>query len=135
MGCVAADDRCCGLAGQIPREQTHTGDADYFTRLKVETRFGQRVASIDPAAKTIKTTSDEELVYDNLLIATGARPLDLPVDGGDLPGVTPKWSLAHIEKGLEILERQPHPRVALVALAFYRTWTGYCGASHATYER
>ena len=106
------------LAGQIPREQTHTGDADYFKRLKVETKFGQRVASIDRAAKSVTTDAGETLDYDNLLLATGSRPLDLPVDGANLPGVTPKWSLAHVEKGLEILDGKQNPRVVLVGAGF-----------------
>ena len=39
------------LAGSIPEAQTHTGDAAYFTRLKVTTRFGVRVVAIDPQAQ------------------------------------------------------------------------------------
>ena len=106
------------LCGQIPREQTFTGDGDYFKRLNVETKFGDRVAEINAASKTVKTAAGEELSYDNLLIATGSRPLDLPVDGADLPGVTPKWSLAHVEKGLEILDGKANPRVVLVGAGF-----------------
>ena len=38
------------LAGKIPPEQTHTGDAAHFQKLGVDTRFGLRVASIDANA-------------------------------------------------------------------------------------
>ena len=106
------------LSGQIPREQTYTGDVAYFNQLKIAARFGDRVTSIDPAAKSIKTSSNDELSYDNLLIATGSSPLELPIDGGDLSGVTPKWSLAHVEKGLEILDGKSNPRVTLVGAGF-----------------
>ena len=41
------------LAGAIPEVQTHTGDAAYFTRLKVATRFGDRVVAIDPQGRTV----------------------------------------------------------------------------------
>ena len=41
------------LAGSIPEAHTHTGDAAYFTRLKVATRFGVRVAAVDPQRKTV----------------------------------------------------------------------------------
>lgn len=106
------------LAGQISREQTHTGDADYFKRLNVDTKFGQRVTEINAGAKMVTTDGGETLTYDNLLIATGSRPLDLPVDGGDLNGVTPKWSLAHVEQGLKVLEGKSNPRVVLVGAGF-----------------
>lgn len=106
------------LAGQIPREQTHTGNGDYFQRLGVTTRFGERVAAIDAAAKSVTTDGGETLTYDNLLIATGSRPMDLPVAGADLPGVTPKWSLAHVEAGLKVLEGKSNPRVVLVGAGF-----------------
>lgn len=106
------------LSGQIAREQTYTGDDAYFQRLKVDTRFGERVASVDAAAKSLKISTGDELTYEKLLIATGSSPMKIPVDGADLAGVTPKWSLAHIEKGLEILDGKPNPRVVLVGAGF-----------------
>jgi len=36
------------LCGNIPREQTYTGDDAYFKKLGVETRFGVRVDRVDP---------------------------------------------------------------------------------------
>ena len=49
------------LSGQIKREQTHTGDEAYFERLNVETRFGERVASINAANKKVTTSGGDEL--------------------------------------------------------------------------
>ena len=106
------------LSGQITREQTYTGDADYFARLNVDTKFGTRATAIDRAAKSVTTSSGEALHYDNLLLATGSSPLSLPVRGGDLPGVTPKWSLADIERGRAILDGKSQPRVVLVGAGF-----------------
>ena len=106
------------LSGQISREQTYTGDADYFQRLNVQTKFGQRVTSLDTSARTVATDAGETLTYDNLLIATGSRPMDLPVSGADLPGVTPKWSLADVERGLALLDGKTNPRVVLVGAGF-----------------
>lgn len=106
------------LSGQIPREQTYTGDDSYFQRLQVATKFGQRVAAIDRTAKSVTTEAGETITYDRLLLATGSTPLKLPVDGSNLPGVTPKWNLRHIEAGLEILKKKPQPRVVLVGAGF-----------------
>lgn len=106
------------LSGQIPREQTQTGDSNYFERLGVETRFGDRVAAVDAGHCTIRTESGEQLSYDNLLIATGSSPVGLPVDGGDLPGVIPQWTTSHVQQARAILDEKPNARVVLVGAGF-----------------
>jgi NAD(P)H-nitrite reductase large subunit len=110
------------LAGSIPEAHTHTGDAAYFKRLKVTTRFGVRVAAIDPRAKTVTLGDGSKLDFDNLLIATGSSPLRAPIPGTDLPGVEPLWSLAHTDRVLKYAESlQPAgrtPRVVLVGAGF-----------------
>jgi NAD(P)H-nitrite reductase large subunit len=62
------------LAGSIPEAQTHTGDAAYFARLGVATRFGVRVVSIDPPGRTLALSDASTLGFDDLLIATGSSP-------------------------------------------------------------
>ena len=110
------------LAGNIPEAHTHTGDADYFTRLNVTTRFGTRVASIDPRANSVTFTDGSKLDFDNLLIATGSSPLHPSIPGADLPGVQPLWSLAHTDRVLKFAESlQPAgriPRVVLIGAGF-----------------
>ena len=106
------------LSGQIPREHTHTGDAAYFERLQVDTRFGRRVASIDAASRLVKLDDGQTVKYDTLLLATGSTPLKLPVDGGDLPGVTPQWNLQHVETAIQLLDGKQAPRVVLVGAGF-----------------
>ena len=41
------------IAGNIPREQTHTADDQTFATLGVEAIIGQRVTSIDAARKIV----------------------------------------------------------------------------------
>lgn len=106
------------LSNQIPREQTHTGNADYFQRLQVETRFGDRVTAIDPQEKNVTLESDESLAFDNLLLATGSSPLPLPIEGQELSGVTPQWNLHHVEAARKILDENPSSRVVLVGAGF-----------------
>ena len=72
------------LAGSIPEAHTHTGDAAYFTRLNVTTRFGARVVAIDPQRKAVTLGDGGKLDFDNLLIATGSSPLRPPIPGADL---------------------------------------------------
>jgi NAD(P)H-nitrite reductase large subunit len=110
------------LAGSIPEAHTHTGDAAYFTRLKVTTRFGVRVAAVDPQRKAVTLSDGGKLEFDNLLIATGSSALRPAIPGADLPGVTPLWSLAHtghVLKHAESLGSKGRvPRVVLVGAGF-----------------
>jgi NAD(P)H-nitrite reductase large subunit len=106
------------IAGSIPREQTQTGDADYFRNLKVDTKFGQRVLRVDPSSKTVMFSNGQSMSFDNLLIATGSRPQTLPIPGADLPGVQPLWTLAHAESVLQAAERTEPLRVALIGAGF-----------------
>ncbi|MEG2173839.1 MAG: FAD-dependent oxidoreductase [Desulfovibrionaceae bacterium] len=68
-------------------------DAAYFSSLKgVTVRTQTRALSIDRAAKTVLVKNivsgkQENLPYDQLVLATGASPRIPPVDGHDLEGV------------------------------------------------
>ena len=106
------------LSGQIPREQTHTGDDDYFNRLGVTAILGQRVTKIDTSARTVSLSGGSDESFDRLLIATGSSPVGLPVPGIDLPHVQPLWTLAHTESLLHSASELEKPRVALVGAGF-----------------
>lgn len=110
------------LAGKIPEAHTHTGDAAYFKRLDVTTRFGVRVAAVDPQGKSVTLSDGSKLDFDNLLIATGSSPLRPPIPGADLPGVEPLWSLAHTDRVLKyaasLSPTGRTPRVVLVGAGF-----------------
>jgi NAD(P)H-nitrite reductase large subunit len=110
------------LAGSIPETHTHTGDAAYFTRLNVATRFGARVAAIDPQGRTVTLSDGSALAFDTLLIATGSSPLRPAIPGADLPGVEPLWSLADTDRVLKyaasLRPAGRAPRVVLVGAGF-----------------
>ena len=115
--------RCrTGWRAAIPEVQTHTGDAAYFARLEVATRFGVRATAIDPQGRTVTLSDGSTLAFDNLLIATGSSPLRPSIPGADLPGVEPLWSLAHTDRVLKYAASlQPAgrtPRVVLVGAGF-----------------
>jgi 3-phenylpropionate/trans-cinnamate dioxygenase ferredoxin reductase subunit len=54
--------------------------------LDVEWRLGTRATGLDPAGRRVTLAGGEELPYDGLVIATGARPRSLP-GTGELAGV------------------------------------------------
>ncbi|MCB5944228.1 3-phenylpropionate/cinnamic acid dioxygenase ferredoxin--NAD(+) reductase subunit [Acidocella sp. KAb 2-4] len=53
--------------------------ADYYATHDIETRFGALVERIEPAARRLVLADGETLVYDKLLLATGARARRYPL--------------------------------------------------------
>ena len=53
----------------------------------VDCMMGRRVAKIVPQDKTIILAEGQNLAYDKLVLCTGARPRELPIEGADLPNV------------------------------------------------
>ncbi|CAN5132224.1 hypothetical protein BH18GEM1_BH18GEM1_21670 [soil metagenome] len=61
--------------------------ADAYAAQGIELRAGARVVRLDPGAHTIELSGGGRLGYGTCLVASGARPLTLPVPGTELPGV------------------------------------------------
>ena len=83
------------------------GDADldglllkprsFYAEHGIDLRTGERIMSIDRAARTIVTGGGEAIPYAALILATGARARPLPIPGADLPGVLALRTLADAE--------------------------------------
>ena len=81
------------LAGKVPPEGTHLRkDPDHYDRRRIVLHHGA-VAAVHPADHTVVFADGTEMVYDKLLIASGARPIRPPIPGLDLPGVQTCWTL------------------------------------------
>lgn len=74
-------------------------------------RLGLRAVKLDPVARTVTLTDGAALVYDRLLLATGAEPIRLPIPGADLPHVHTLRSWVDCRA---ILERIPSVKQAVV---------------------
>ena len=85
------------LLGEMERERLYFRPESYYAENNIDLRLGVRAEAIDPEAKTI-ATSEGQLGYDELVLATGstARPLPDGVGGG-LPGVFTVRTLADID--------------------------------------
>jgi NADPH-dependent 2,4-dienoyl-CoA reductase/sulfur reductase-like enzyme/nitrite reductase/ring-hydroxylating ferredoxin subunit len=81
------------LAGNAPEEWVYLRTADALAANKLEIVEGPATA-IDRAARTLHTAGGRELHWDALLIATGAEPIRLALDGAELPHVHVLRSLA-----------------------------------------
>ena len=81
------------LEQAITEPHTVTASPWDLDRWKVERHVGTRAVSLDSGANTVKLSNDEELAYDNLLIATGSSAARPPIPGADDPGVHTFWTL------------------------------------------
>src|SRR3954454_23177425 len=75
------------LAGEKRFDDIIVHTDDWYAQHNVDLRKGEAVLAIDRAAKTVRTQSGAVESYDVLIIATGSRPILIPVPGAELPGV------------------------------------------------
>ncbi|MFO1056033.1 MAG: NAD(P)/FAD-dependent oxidoreductase [Dongiaceae bacterium] len=61
--------------------------AAFYDERGIALRLGTGVGAIEPAAGRIHLDDGSTVPYDNLLLATGARPRRLSLPGADLPGI------------------------------------------------
>ena len=81
------------LTGKIDNAGTHLRKtAGYFDDLSITVQNGM-VESVDTATKSLKLADGGTVTYGKLLIATGASPVNPPIDGLDLPGIHHCWTL------------------------------------------
>ena len=77
------------------------------------------VTAVNPEDKQIALADGQTLSYDKLLIATGGTPLTPPIEGIDLPGVFPCWT---IENARQIMARaQLGTHTVLIGAGFIST--------------
>lgn len=106
------------LSGQFPREHTYTADDAFYAKLGVDARIGTRAVKLDPDKSSIVLSDGDSLSFDDLLIATGAAPLSLPIPGADLPGVQPLWTLDDTGQLLDKAKAAGKPRVLMIGAGF-----------------
>ena len=75
------------LSGDKTYEEIVTHDAAFYATHNVTCRFGERVAKIDRAAKTLTAENGEVISYDKLVFGTGSNPFMITLPGHDLKGV------------------------------------------------
>jgi NAD(P)H-nitrite reductase large subunit len=81
------------LIGNIDERGTYLRkNAGHFEALKV-TQVRARATSVDTQNQRVQLDNGEVLAFDKLLIATGSRPVRLPIPGIDSPQVHPCWTL------------------------------------------
>ena len=72
--------------------------AEFYAGHGIDLRSGVRAEKLARRTKTVALSMGEVLTYDFLIIATGARPIKLPVAGSDLAGVLELRTAADAER-------------------------------------
>ncbi|WP_308114805.1 NAD(P)/FAD-dependent oxidoreductase [Rhodococcus opacus] len=60
---------------------------EFYAEQNIDLRLGERIVTVDPAGKSVHTTTGEQVDYDYLVLATGSRPRMLEVPGSELAGI------------------------------------------------
>ncbi len=75
------------IAGKVSKAETVIAPKAFYTDRSIRLLQGETAVSLDPAARRVTCASGKVLVYDRLLIATGASAKVLKLRGKELPGI------------------------------------------------
>jgi len=86
------------LKGELEAERLFLKPLSYYPEHEIELLTGRAAAEIDPEARTVSLQGGLCLGWDQLVIATGARPRRLAVPGASLPGILELRTLADVDR-------------------------------------
>jgi NADPH-dependent 2,4-dienoyl-CoA reductase/sulfur reductase-like enzyme/nitrite reductase/ring-hydroxylating ferredoxin subunit len=69
------------LAGTAPDDWIPLRSPDYYTERRIDLLLGVRASSLDVAERQVQLENGKRYGFDALLIATGADPVRLPIEG------------------------------------------------------
>ncbi len=75
------------LKGEADAESLALKPLEFYAGNRIDFRPSVRGVGIDRVRKVLALSDGSELAYDVLVLATGARPIRLPIPGADLDGV------------------------------------------------
>ncbi|WP_322060345.1 FAD-dependent oxidoreductase [Paraburkholderia sp. J63] len=99
------------LAGTADPAWLPLRSPEFYAEQRIDVRCGQQIAQIDPANKGIVLADGTRERYGALLLATGAKPIQLAVPGAQLPHVRVLRSLADCDA---LIARLPAARRCVV---------------------
>ncbi len=75
------------LRGQGTHEEAYVHQESFYVDRDIELRLDERATEIDTHSNVVHIDCGEQIVYERLLLATGARPRQLQLPGADLAGI------------------------------------------------
>ena len=100
------------LAGEKRVEDIILNSLEWYRDKGVKLITSDPVISIDRRKRLVRTQSGVELPYDRLLLATGSKPIILPVPGNTLDGVVTFRDLQDVDAMLEAT--RTHKKAAVI---------------------
>lgn len=88
------------LLGATDRQRMLYRPADFYEKNKVRALLGARAEKLDPAAQKVVLRGGGEVPYDKLLVATGSRPFEPPMEG--IEGVKNKFNFMTLQDALSL---------------------------------
>jgi 3-phenylpropionate/trans-cinnamate dioxygenase ferredoxin reductase subunit len=82
------------LAGESGVDELWLRPENFYEKQRIELVTGVNVMAIDRRARLLSLASGDEIAFDHLVLATGARNRPLPVPGAELDGVLALRTLA-----------------------------------------
>ena len=76
------------LAGKDTEESIRINPEEFYLQHGIEVQLRRQVAGVDSGAKALRFESGEELGFEKLVLATGARVRTLTVPGSNLAGIS-----------------------------------------------
>jgi 3-phenylpropionate/trans-cinnamate dioxygenase ferredoxin reductase subunit len=99
------------LRGESEREKAYVHAAAFYAEHEIELELATAVSEIDPAAGRVTLGDGRAVEFDRLLLATGAEPRRIAVDGAALDGVYYLRTLADCDLLRERLDEGGHVAV------------------------
>ena len=88
------------LLGATDRSRMNYRPEDFYEKMGVRLMLGERAERIDVSAKEVVLKSGARVGYDKLLVATGSRPFDPPMEG--LGEVKQKFHFMSMQDALDL---------------------------------
>ena len=99
------------LAGKDTEESVRINSESFYRDHGIEVRLETEVARVSPTEKYLELTSGEQVGFEKLIVATGARPRALDVPGSGLDGI---YYLRTLTDSARIRERSGSAKRAVV---------------------
>jgi nitrite reductase (NADH) large subunit len=96
------------LAGEQTLNDIVLNGLDWYAENRITLHLDREVLHIDRKRRTVGTTDGVVAEYDRLLLATGSRPIVLPVPGADLEGVVSFRDIRDVEAMIDASRNHRH---------------------------
>lgn len=99
------------LAGKDTEESIRINPEDFYRDRGIEVRLETEVAAVSPTEKHVELSSGEQVGFEKLIVATGARPRKLDLPGSGLDGI---YYLRSLRDSVRIREGSSNAKHAVV---------------------